>query len=218
MTDAAREPGDTGNRDAATLLRLRAQDPDGLRHLLEDHGGAVLQGLGKAFGHFLTGTEVEEAFGAAMVRIWETPHVYAPGLGSLRAWMFVVARNCALSLVRSQRRRRRDVPLEQIEELLPRLAPNQAEQARLCLLADLQGCLGELSPLQRAVLQADLDANGAATTDQLVERLGVSARSIYVARHLGRIALGRMMQRLGHYTDQPIAPPDTAGGMAPEFG
>jgi RNA polymerase sigma factor (sigma-70 family) len=204
-------------RDASTLALLRAGQADGIRHLLADHSGAVLTALRRTFGRFLTALEVEEALEIAVVRIWQAGAATPPANATLRSWLYVIARNAGLSMVR-RRRRRHELPLDEFAEMLAQMASGVVEQERLRRLADLHHCLCELPPLQRAVLQADLDANGAADAAGLAARFATSPRVVYVARSRGRAELRRMMQRLGHYvpardaTGQPVDRPE------PEFG
>jgi hypothetical protein len=119
--------------------------------------------------------------------------------------------------VRQRKRHRRELPLDQFEDMLASMTGSRAEQERLRRLADLQSCLRELPPMQRAVLQADLDANGTAPVDVLMARLQTTARVIYVSRNRGRGEIRRMMQRLGHYVDEGPAP-RRASRPEPEFG
>jgi RNA polymerase sigma factor (sigma-70 family) len=202
-------------RDASTLALLRAGQADGIRHLLADHSGAVLTALRRTFGRFLTALEVEEALEIAVVRIWQAGAATPPANATLRSWLYVIARNAGLSMVR-RRRRRHELPLDEFAEMLAQMASGVVEQERLRRLADLHHCLCELPPLQRAVLQADLDANGTAEAGELARRLRTTVSVIYVARNRGRAELRRMMQRLGHYVEAPE--PRPAARPEPEFG
>ena len=209
------------DRDAETLALLRAGHPDGLRHLVEDHAASTLAGLRRAFARFLGAAEIEDALTAALVRIWEQPDRFDPDLGTIRAWLFVVARNSALSTVRRRQRQLRDISIEDFDSLLARLATTPAELERLRRIADLHGCLSELPPMQRAVLLADLAANGTESSTVLAQRLCTSPTAIYSARHRGRAELARMMQRLGHYADRSFRTPShdaPSPTPTPEFG
>jgi DNA-directed RNA polymerase specialized sigma24 family protein len=211
--DATPPPG--ADRDAETIELLRRGDAEGIRRLLHDHGGAVLVGLRRAFGRFLGDSEVEEAAGAALVRIWRSSAGTPPPSATLRSWWFVSARNCGLSIVR-RRRRQKERSLDDLAEVLSVMAPTRSEQERLRRVADVHHCLRELAPMQRAVLQADLDANGTADAQALARDLCTTPRVIWVARNRGRAELRRMMQRLGHYLDEPGLGP--APSPAPGFG
>jgi RNA polymerase sigma factor (sigma-70 family) len=217
--DAVNDPGLTppaGDRDAETVELLRRGDADGLRQLLADHGGAVHAALRRTFGSYLSDAEVEEALEAALVRVWGASGGTPPPQATLRSWLYVIARNCGLSLVR-RRKRQKEQPLDEFTEMLTTMAGGRSEQERLRRLADLHHCLRELAPMQRHVLQADLDANGTADVATLAQRLATSPAVVYVARSRGRSELRRMMQRLGHYVDEGPAP-RTAAEPRPEFG
>ncbi len=204
-----------GDRDAQTIELLRRGEQDGIRQLLEDHGGAVVAALRRNFGRFLAPFEVDEALEAALVRIWIAAAGPLPVNATLRSWLFVIARNCGLSMVR-RRRRRHELPFDEFEEMLGTFGAAALEQERLRRLADLHNCLRELPRLQRIVLQADLDAGGIAPIEALLARCQTNAPAIYVARSCGRAELRRMMQRLGHFVDAPA--PRRASRPEPEFG
>jgi RNA polymerase sigma-70 factor (ECF subfamily) len=206
---------DAPNRDAATLALLRASHPDGLRHLLQDHGGVVLAKLRRVFQRVLDAAEIEETLGEAMVRVWQSPR-HDPAVGTLRAWLFVIARNCALRRLRQ--RRLAPVPVDEFLDVLAWLDASPTHQERLHRIADFQGCLTLLPRLPRAVVQADLDADGTAATAELAAELGVTVEAIYRARARGRAELRTMMQRLGHFTDVEDETRRRATGPEPEFG
>ena len=205
--------------DELTLALLRSTDGEGegARRLLAHHGGPVLAALQRGFGGFLTRHELEDAIAAAVVRIWAAGAAAPPANATLRSWLYVIARNCLLSIARQRRRRPQELPLEAFEHLVARISTGPAEQERLHRLADLHNCLRELPSMQRAVLAADLDANGTADADTLAARLGTTARVVYVARSRGRAEIRRMMQRLGHFAERP-AGERPAPLPAPEFG
>jgi len=205
------------NRDHASIGRLLARDADGLRHLAEDHGPRTLAALRSTFGATLPASEIEDVFTSALMRLWEHPAAFDPGQGTLRAWLFVVARNLALTAVRRHQRERRNLSIEDFDQLVAGLANTRGEQDRLRRVADLHGCLTELPPLQRAVLQADLAAHGAARAPDLARRLDTTVQAIYAARHRGRAELARMMQRLGHYADRQVRR-TAKKEPTPEFG
>jgi DNA-directed RNA polymerase specialized sigma24 family protein len=209
------------DRDRLTIELLMRGDPEGLRHLLEDHGGRVQAKLERVFGRALDASEIAEAMSLAAVRVWRSPSQLDHRDGTLRAWLFVIARNCALELL-AERRRLALVPIDDFEELLQSLASTGTDPERLRRIADLHGCVRELPPLQRAVLLADLGADGLASAPGLAQQLATSKRAIYNARSNGRSELRRMMQRLGWFTgmrpadDTPAPAPSPH--VEPEFG
>jgi DNA-directed RNA polymerase specialized sigma24 family protein len=209
------QPPDQQSLDERTLALLRAGDEGGVRALLAHHGGPVLAALRRTFAGFLTELELEETLAAAIVRVWMATSP-APAGATLRSWLYVIARNCGLSVLRRRRRRRHELPLDAFEDALARMSSGPAEHERLRRLADFHACLLELPPLPRAVLHADLDANGTADAEVLAERFASSVRSIYSARSRGRAEVRRMMQRLGHFVDDAGSQP--AQHPTPEFG
>ncbi len=195
---------------------MRARDATGLRHLLEDHGGVVLARLRRVFSRFLSALEIDEAMSNAVIKIWAAAPRLRRHDSSLRAWLFVTARHCGLTIFRL--RRHGDQQIDGLEEILIYLAASTSEEIRLRRIADFHGCLRELPELQRAVIQADLDADGMAATDLLAERLLTTSHAIHRARHRGRAELRRMMQRLGHFVDAPAPLTSPELRTEPELG
>jgi RNA polymerase sigma factor (sigma-70 family) len=218
MSDRPDEPRSCPtDRDDAAMAQLRAGEQDGLRTLVEDHASALLAALGRSFRDFLPIADLEDALQSAFVRAWRSPHGYDRADGTLRAWLFVIARNNALSLVRRRQRRQSDLSLDQIDGLLGQFAYSPADHERLRRVADLHACLRELPPVQRAVLEADLGGS-CESTDSLRQRLRLTSRAIHNARHRGRIALAAMMRRLGHYHDAPSTRRHGDSSIVPEYG
>ena len=188
-------------RDAATLALLTAGDPDGLRQLLLDHGGTVRNGLRRSFGRVLDDSGLDDALATAVVNIWQARLTFNPDHGTLRAWLFVIARNCALNLLAS--RRADPVSIDELDLLLTDLRCAGAEAERLRLALDVQRCLRTMPRRMRAVLNADLAAGGTAPTPALALQLGTTVNTIYVARSRGRLQLRQQLQRLGYSIETP---------------
>ena len=185
------------NRDAVTVTLLNAGNQQGLRQLLEDHGGVVRVRLMRQFHKMLDDSEIDEVMGLAAIRVWRTQSRFDATLGTLRAWFFVIARNCVLTMLS----KRRNSPLELCgnldgfgvgETTVPSARRHQ-------LLADTHACLEELPPLQRAVLKADLEAGEVVPAQELALRLKTTTTSIYVTRLKGREALRKALARIGHF-------------------
>ncbi len=199
--------GSRVDRDAVTAALFVEGDPQGLRQLLEDYGGVVRERLRRKFSKVLDDSELDEAMALTAIRVWQSAASYDAGRGSLRAWVSVIATNCALKMLGARARRG--------HELRPDLdgwhAPGAAASAttgRQRLLADAHACLQKLPGLQREVLLADLRAGGAAPAAELAKRLGTSANSIYVSRNKGLERLRQKLRVLGYgkSDDQPDLP------------
>ena len=205
------------DRDAVTARLLADGSSEGLRRLLVDHGGRVHTLLSKDFESVLDETEIEDAVSQANIRVWRSGKQIDLSRGSLRAWYYVVARNCALRLLECKRRRG---ALRFVDDLDAMTTGNgqvvasdsEAEATRRRQVArDLHRCIDALPSLQRAVILADLAAGGVATTEQLVRDLDTTPNSIYVSRTNGRKALRTAMIRLGHVFAEDVG----AGSGAP---
>ena len=191
--------GTVPGRDSDTIRRMQADDPEGLRQLLEDHGGTVRMRLRQSFGRLLDNSEIDEVLSLTSIKVWKAARDFDPSLGTLRAWLSVIARNCALRTLAKRGRARR---LEQATDVddMPAMAHESEKPLadRQRLVDDTLACLRQLPPLQRAVLMADFEAGAPARADQLAARLHTSVNSIYVSRHKGRRSLRKLLQKMGH--------------------
>lgn len=201
-------------RDAETQRLLAAGDQEGLQRLLTDHGGVVQAGLRRLLGRALADLDLEEAMNQAAMRIWQARTSFDPSLGTLRSWLFVIARNSALTLL-ARRRRTDTVSLDGLEALLPDLSATGSEADRLRLAIDIHRSLHRLPDLPRAVLTADLDAGEQAPATELAARLGISQRAVYDARARGRRLLRLLLRELGHQ-QQPARRPIPQPNPRPE--
>lgn len=193
------------DRDIETAQLLMRGDQEGLRRLLVDHGGKVKSLLRKEFAKVLDLQEIDDVASQASVRVWRSSSTLDLARGTLGAWFFAIARNCARRLLENKKR---FAPYSLIEDLDSAIAPPRratgtggeegAEPAPNTLLQQVQECLQGLAPQQRAVLLADLAAGGAADTQALAEQLRTTSNSIYVARTNGRKALRSAMQKRGY--------------------
>lgn len=86
--------------------RATAGDEAMVRALYAEHGGAVL-----AYATKLTGDRAaaEDVLQETLVRAWRKPEVFVNGKGSVRAWMFTVARNLVVDRARARAARPAEV-------------------------------------------------------------------------------------------------------------
>jgi RNA polymerase sigma factor (sigma-70 family) len=202
--------GQRPDRDPETIRLLRLGDPEALRRILVDHAGRVLNLLRKEFRNVLDHQEIEDALSRATLRVWRSGKTYDPSRGTLAAWLYVIARNCARTIFDVKRR---DAALSFVEDLDSTATsvadPDEGDEPREKsdgFAADVRDCIESLAPQQRAVLLADLAAGGSADTEVLADQLGTSRNSIYVSRNNGRKALRAALLARGHAL-QPGAEP-----------
>lgn len=204
---AASQPPD---RDLETSRLLQRGDAEGLRRLLVDHGGKVSGLLRKEFTKVLDLQEIDDAVSQASVRAWRSSNRYDPERGTLGAWLYVIARNCARRMLEAKRRHVTLTFLDDLDSTVSSVtaAAEAAEREQDVpelpqdrFLLDVRLCIDALPPQQRAVLLADLAAGGSAPTDLLAETLKTTRNSVYVSRNSGRKALRAAMKELGHTFD-----------------
>jgi DNA-directed RNA polymerase specialized sigma24 family protein len=119
---------------------------------------------------------------AALKRIWEKRHTYAPERGSLRQWMFVVARSAATDMLRSgQHAGRQLMPGPGYDNLTwerPGECSTPSEKGQ-----HLETILNSLSPLDRQIILEYHRTNGeGAWAADLAPAIGIPAGTIRVKR------------------------------------
>lgn len=200
------------DRDRETVRLLRREDPRGLQRLLEDTAGPVTWWLRREFARALDASDIDEALAMGAHRAWRSSHGFDSDKGTLRAWFYVICRNCALALIARDRRQRPFVQLADWEAVPSPSADAAtgatADEDRRAgvssrLARDFRALLARLPRLQRTVIEADLAAaSGTADARTLASQLGTSTNSIYNSRSTARKILRRELLALGHLVPQ----------------
>jgi RNA polymerase sigma factor (sigma-70 family) len=194
------------NRDDETAKLILHRDAEGLRRLLVDYGGIVQGLLRKEFVNLLDRHEIEEAVGDASAKLWRAGDRFDPSRGSPAAWLFAIARNCALDMVAAKAR----VPaVELVPDMDAMMAPASAAaiEAACCeqdglspeaFLADVTHCVDSMPERQRTVMAADMACGGRAPTARLADQMQASPLAVYAARSYGYKTLLAALRRLGY--------------------
>lgn len=186
-------------RDAETARLLLASDTEGLRRLVADHGGRVKATLHSEFKKLLDHLEIDDALNQATHRVWRARTRLDLSRGTLRAWYQVIARNCSLRLLTAKRGPNALRFVDDLEAVSPQPGPTETSSVEaLDRRRALYEAIDKLPAQPRAVLLADLAAGGMADTKLLMEQLGTTANSIYVARATGLKAVRAILAAQGY--------------------
>lgn len=195
MADGGSNPSDS---DIALMMSMR--DNEGLRLLLQQYGGCMKAYLQKYFGDVLQEGELAEALNVAVFNIWRFADRYEEGKGKLVSWCIRIAQRAAQSILRRENKYR-DKNLEYDAVYDP--AGDPPEDATVAeepdddpRLAVLPQAIEKLPALQKAIIKADLAADGLADAARLAEILGTNKNNIYVSRHKARENLKRQVEEL----------------------
>lgn len=188
----ARSPGP--RRTTRRPDRARAQDAADealVRAVYAEHGRALLAFTTRLLGDRAAAEDVVQE---TLVRAWQHPDVLTNGRGSVRGWLFTVARNLVTDRVRAQRAR----PAEVAEEAaVPPLTGDHAD--RVVDALTVLPALERLSPDHREVLAQVYFAGR--SLPEAAQVLGVptgtvKSRSYYALRAL-RAALTQQAPNAG---------------------
>jgi RNA polymerase sigma-70 factor (ECF subfamily) len=168
--------------------RTNCDDPaDEFIHLLLQHKSQL---LGYIFCMVRNLTDAEDVFQQMSLTLWDKFGDFVPGT-SFVAWAKVVARNKALTFLRSQRRERARFSDDVVDLLADRelWSPDAVEER----IAALVQCRQKLSKVDQALLS---DCYGTANAFRdVAERLGRSVDSVYSSLSRIRRALYDCIQR-----------------------
>lgn len=137
--------------------------------------------LTKSFGTVLGPAEIENALSDAAYNAWRFAARFDSDRGTLKAWFLKIAHRAAQNVLRSKKSERHaDLPEEVSDD---RLAYEEKEALPDSTLALLRKAIEMLPPLQRAIIEADLAAQGQADSERLANRHETTVNSIYVSRN-----------------------------------
>jgi len=193
----ARASGSQDGQSGAPATAGRA-DEEKLRALYEQYSGQL-------FGYVLRQTHgdrqaAEDIVQETLLRAWTHPAALDPAKGSVRAWLFAVARNLVIDAARARAARPREVAAERLGEDWAASVPDPGEDAFERSLDALQVAqvLEQLSPEHRSVL-VETYYRGA-TVAEAAKTLGVppgtvKSRTYYALRALRSACAERGLTR-----------------------
>lgn len=159
-----------------------------MRQLHDEHATALW-----SFCLHLTGndrTRAEDVAQETLLRAWRHASVLQEKQGSVRSWLFTVARNIVIDEWRSKRFRR-EIPTEDLAEL----SGGEDQTDQLLLSWVVAEALTQLSPEHRAVLR-ECYYRGRSVAEA-ARRLGVPEGTVKSRTHYALRALRLSLQELG---------------------
>ena len=185
-------PDEAALVDAAAVERVANGDADALRQLYDRHGGLV---YGLALGLLRDRSLAEECVQDVFVALWRQAGRYDSGRAKVTTWLYTIARNRAIELLRRQASR----PAELHADLAP--AGESSDPADLVAEADraqqVAEIMAELPEPQLAVLR--LAYFDGLTHVEISERLGLPLGTVKGRLRLAleRLRLSVQRQELG---------------------
>jgi len=193
--------GEVTVSDSDIALMMAMKDEEGLRLFLQRYGGPMKAYLKKYYAHVLQEHERDEAFNWAVHNIWRFAERYHEGKGKLASWSFRITQRAAQSVIR------REVKFcsknrEYEEEFDPADPSSETNGVNQLFGTDdprwehVLKAIDTLPPLQKAIIQADLAADGTANAQRLSEIHGSPIGSIYVSRNKAHKTLKKRADEL----------------------
>ncbi|GAA3808204.1 sigma-70 family RNA polymerase sigma factor [Nocardioides panacisoli] len=159
-----------------------------MRQLHDEHAGALW-----AFCLHLTGNDrarAEDIAQETLLRAWRHADVLEESRGSVRSWLFTVARNILIDEWRT-RRARSEVPVAE----LPDIEPTEDRTDGMLLSWVVADCLTRLSAEHRAVL-LECYYNGRSVAEA-AHRLGIPEGTVKSRTHYALRALRLQLEETG---------------------
>ncbi|MBI3726037.1 sigma-70 family RNA polymerase sigma factor [bacterium] len=159
------------------------------------YGTDLLRFLHGANPH-LNHQDSEDLLQQAVLRAVSRIDQYDPARGSLRLWVFGILRNELRQDLRRRRRQEGPVPAE-LSGFASAEPPVFASVVSSEQVAAIEDALAGLPFAERETLLMEQRTEGAATTEQIAERLGIAPGSVAVYRQRARERLREALRRKG---------------------
>lgn len=187
-SDGAQGAGDLGATDDATLLlKIAARDRAAFAELFSRFAGRVKSFL---LRYAMPDDQAEELAQEVMVQVWRKAESYDPARAAASTWIFAIARNRRIDLIRRAMRREAD-PHD------PMFQPEPEPDGSAALSAQersetVRDALGQLPEPQRAVLYATFYEG--LSQAEIAQRDGIALGTV---KSRVRLAFARLRERLG---------------------
>lgn len=181
---SANRLGDQAADSGILKLWSDGSHEESMRRLLDEHGGRARAALRRRFPAVHDEHLLLEAIHDAARSVFKA---YDPARGcSLGGWLLFIAGRRLCDLLRGERlRMRKTVPLRRGAAYNDRCSPEQGVLGEEFQSA-VHRAMSQLSELERAVIEADIDAGKQARAGILARRLRTTEQSIYAARARAR--------------------------------
>jgi len=191
--------------DSDLALMMSMGNEDGLRLLIRRYGGGMKAYLQKHFSDTLQEGERAEALSTAIDKIWRFAGSYDESKGKLSSWCIRITQRVAQDILKRETKYR-SKNLEYDPTYDPAGDPSEDTMAVEDLKDDprleiLYQAIEMLPTLQKAIIKADLAADGEANAQRLAEIHNTSKGSIYVSRNKAREKLKELVEQLNR---QPV--------------
>jgi RNA polymerase sigma-70 factor, ECF subfamily len=131
------------------VVRLKARDAQAVDELYDRYGKLLYSIILRAVRNEATAEDLaQEAF----VRIWARIQSFDSSRGSFEAWLVTVARNRAFDYLRTARRARQSVNIDELSELQIS-SPREDASDKLAQERTVKEALESLNPEQRKVIE-----------------------------------------------------------------
>ncbi len=201
---------DEQNLQDTIALKVFDDDESALTDILKHYAPRIEKALLKRYGGFLAAEDIEEVVSDAARKFWEACGSYDDRKGSIRAFLYMIAKNRALDVLRLgwQKARQLEVSVEKeflenacvdtrcpgsvIEDSEPSGADEERDKA-------VRETLAEMPDVQRRILEENAMAEEDVDAAELGRRLGgIPAGTIRVYRMRAKEAFRKGMKRRGY--------------------
>lgn len=187
--------------DSDIALMMAMGDQDGLRLFLQRYGGRMMGYLAKHYGDVLQEAELHEALNVTVFNIWRFAGRYDETKGQLASWCIRIAQRAAQSILcrETQFCSKNHEYDENYDPAGPSTGTSDEEQ--VFGVGDprwkhVLAAIDSLPKLQKAIVEADLKADGTADAQRLAEGHGTTKNSIYVSRNKAHENLKKRVDEL----------------------
>jgi RNA polymerase sigma-70 factor, ECF subfamily len=178
----------TEQADDASLVALAQADPRAFAHLYDRYIDPIHKYCHRRLGSI---PAAEDATSATFEKAFAALPRFDPAGGTFRAWLFTIAHNVVLNLVR-QSRFRADRPLDAVAEVEDGSPSLEASAIANDEVSALNAAITRLTEQQRHVLELRL---AGLSCREIAVALGMSQVAVRAAQHRALIRIRELLDR-----------------------
>ena len=180
--------GDGSSESSGTrrlILRLMERDEDALRDLADHCSSNTMCVLERKYYELLDASEFAAVLNQVVYNVWRSIGSYDPSKGSFDGWLYRIAEREVVNCLRQDKSGGAAAMLE-FDPSVDGRRPDDSSFTDPPVVKELLNVIENLSPLQKAIVLADLASGDKADDERLARMHGSTVPSVRASRSIAR--------------------------------